>query len=385
MINISKSGHGPFRFNMTIARQASTEDREGIKRTEADPDRHERGSSIMQASRKLLRYLRIFYRWQVRKDLILDYLPEEISVEVTNVCNFKCAFCPQSDPKHHELVPRSYLSPGEAEKILSNLRSGGVKTQTLHWTLDGEPFMNKRFHELCAVAIAYNFKSMYFATNGMLLTDDVLAQLPKAPGVRYTFTIDFAADTDYFEKVRGTKDSWERIRSNIQNILDSNDCKHIYIEVSDISTYQFSDQEEVQERFKRLQTVFQDPHGRLQIFSKTFHNATGLVSKLVSKTSEKRYHICPYPWTSLFVASNGDVVACCRDLRRQTVLGNLMLQNLAEIWNNEAFQALRANLVMRHPEKSMACNGCDLPYDDAKFSWKNMVRAARGRFQIFGR
>jgi radical SAM protein with 4Fe4S-binding SPASM domain len=334
-------------------------------------------------SAKVLRYLRILYYWQVRKDLVLNYLPEEISIEVTNVCNFKCAFCPQSDPKHHELVPRSYLSPAGAEKILSNLRSGGVRTKTLHWTLDGDPFMNKRFHELCAVAVAYDFKNMYFATNGMLLTDDVLMQLPNGPGVRYTFTIDFAADPVYFEKVRGTKDSWERIRSNIQYILDSENWKHLYIEVSDISTYQFSDHDEVKKRFKLLQELFIDPHGRLKVFSKTFHNATGLVSKLVSGTPGKRYHLCPYPWTSLFVASNGDVVACCRDLRRQTVLGNLMQQNLAEIWNSEAFQVLRTNLVERHPEKSTACNGCDLPFDDTKFSWRNVIRAARGRFQIF--
>jgi hypothetical protein len=59
-------------------------------------------------------------------------------------------------------------------------------------------------------------------------------------------------------------------------------------------------------------------------------------------------------------------------------------QKLPEIWNGDAFQLLRKNLVEGHPEKSPVCNGCDLPYDDAKFSWRNQMRKALGRFQVLG-
>lgn len=334
---------------------------------------------------KLARYLHIFYRWQISKSIELDYLPEEISIEATNVCNFKCAFCPQSDPKHHELVPRTYMEPAKANTIMANLRAGGVKTETLHWTLDGEPFMNKRFHELCEVALQHQFRHMYFATNGMLLTEDVLALLPRHSGARYTFTIDFASDKEYFEQVRGTRNSWDRIRSNIENILSDKKWAHIFIELSDISTYKFLDADDLENRFEKLRTLIPDPQNRLKVFHKTFHNATGLVEKLASYTSGKRYHLCPYPWTSLFVASNGDIVACCRDLRRQTVLGNIVHQTLPDIWNGKPFQVLRRNLVDKHPERSTACDGCDLPYDDAKFSLRHMMRAAKGRFQVFAK
>ena len=119
---------------------------------------------------KLTRFARIFYRWQIRKAVVLDYLPEEVSIEATNVCNFKCAFCPQSDPSHHQKIPRSYLAAATAEKLLRKLRDGGVKTRVLHWTLDGEPFMNKDFPQLCAIALKWDFDNIYFATNGMLLT-----------------------------------------------------------------------------------------------------------------------------------------------------------------------------------------------------------------------
>ena len=332
-----------------------------------------------------MQYLHSFYRWQISKSIQLDYLPLEISIEATNVCNFKCAFCPQSDPKHHEFVSRMYLEPALANTIMDKLREGGIKTETLHWSLDGEPFMNKQFHELCEVALQHEFRHMYFATNGVLLTEDALELLPRHSGARYTFTIDFASDKEYFEQVRGTQNSWDRIRSNIQNILSNQRWAHIFVELSDISTYKFVDADDLENRFEKLRTLIPDPHNRLKVFHKTFHNATGLVEKPVSYTSGKRYHLCPYPWMSLHVASNGDLVACGRDLRRKTVLGNIVRQTLPDIWNGKPYQLLRQNLLDKHPERSAVCDGCDLPYDDAKFSWRNMMRAAKGRFQVFGK
>jgi radical SAM protein with 4Fe4S-binding SPASM domain len=224
---------------------------------------------------------------------------------------------------------------------------------------------------------------MYFATNGMLLTEDIIAKLPTQSGARYTFTIDFAADQEYFEEVRGTRGSWQQIFDNIVRILTDTELTQFYIELSDISTYKFSDPAETDRKFIALRKLVPDPNGRLEVFQKTFHNMTGLVEKHVATSKEKKYHLCPYPWTSLFVASNGDIVACCRDLRRQTVLGNILKENLSEIWNGAAFRELRRNLADRKPELSAACNGCDLPYDDTKFSMENILRTARRRLQLF--
>jgi radical SAM protein with 4Fe4S-binding SPASM domain len=332
---------------------------------------------------KVIKYVRVLYHWQIKHSLDLTYLPEEISLEATNVCNFKCVFCPQSDPSHHQNVPRTYLLPTQADKIFRALRSGGVTTSTLHWTLDGEPFMNRRFAELCQVAIDSGFTNMYFATNGLLLDSETMAALPANPQTRYTFTIDYTSDEKYFERIRGTKGSWDKIRSNIQNILSNADLRHIFVEMQDITSYETLDTDTVERRFRELVALFKDPYGRIKFYHKTFHNAAGLVAKLVETSSTKRYHLCPYPWTSLSIASNGDVVACCRDLRRQTVLGNILEQSLPDIWRGKKFQKLRKDLIEENPAGSAACDGCDLPYDDAKFSWQNLIRVARGRLQIF--
>ena len=78
---------------------------------------------------------------------------------------------------------------------------------------------------------------------------------------------------------------------------------------------------------RKLQQTFA-PDPNLRFFTKTFHNATGDIDGN-GKPAGQAYHLCPYPWTILQIAANGNVVPCCRDLRQKTVLGNLLHEELA--------------------------------------------------------
>lgn len=322
-------------------------------------------------------YAQVIWSYVTRRHE-LPYLPEDVAIEITNVCNFKCSFCPQSDPDHHRFVPKSYLSPQQAETILRRLRSAGVRTNVIHWTHDGDAFVNKRFHEICEVGARFGFTSMYFATNGMLCTPDRLDQLPRGE-CSYIFTIDFSADEQTFETVRGTRGSWARVKSNINEILTNDAYEHIAIEVREITSFSTNDLDTIKKREAELAEMF-PKSPRLSVFSKKFHNACGF---LPAKSSSPRYHLCPYPWTSLSIASNGAVVACSRDLRRQTVAGNILHQELDEIWNSREMWKMRKNLINKKPDLNGACAGCDMPYRSEKFSVKNVYRTLRGRFRIF--
>src|SRR5262245_15670405 len=187
--------------------------------------------------RKVAAYARILYHWRVRHSDVLDYLPEDLSIELTNTCNFKCAFCPQSDPAHFQHVSRTALTPAQADLLLGKIRAAGVRTNVIHWTLDGEPFVNSQLASICEVALKHGFNVFIFATNGYFLSHDRLAELPTAHGAEYTLCVDFCADKEYFETYRGTKTSWERVRDNIRSALESESLPHIVFRVTDISSF----------------------------------------------------------------------------------------------------------------------------------------------------
>jgi radical SAM protein with 4Fe4S-binding SPASM domain len=327
----------------------------------------------------IFEYARVFYHWRLKNNTRVPYVPEDISLEVTNVCNFRCKFCPQSLPSHQELAPKRFLSKEQAETIFRALRDGGVKTKTIHYTLDGEPFSNRKFHEICEGGRDFGFTTAIFSTNGFFCTKNRLEELPS--GVNYVLCIDFCDDRKYFESYRGTPNSWQTVLSNILTAADT--LSDITFRLTDISSFTIRDAKELAMRYEALKTRFAK-YQSVTVGQRIFHNATGLIH-IDGKPPSKIYHLCPYPWTSLVIASNGDVVACCRDLQHRTVLGNLLGESLQQIWNGDRMQAMRAALVMKLPETISACAGCDLPYDSAKFSAKHLVRTAVKRLNILGK
>lgn len=327
---------------------------------------------------KLSGAARLFYHWAIRRSLVLPYLPQEISIEPTNRCNFTCSFCPQSNPDHFASIPASILTPESVTIFLEKLRASGVRTDLLHWTLDGEPFMNKRFHENLEVARDFGFTTFHFATNAMLLTGDRLHQLPRE-GVRFAMTPDFCSDEAYFEDVRGTQGSWKVVLENLRAALADDQLDHIEFKVTDISSFKIRDPGELDRRFEALKALFPASE-RISFHRRVFHNASGTMESRIE--SPEGYRVCPYPWYTMFIAHNGDAVACCRDLEHQTVLGNLFEQDVQEIWNGEKYQALRRDLAEKHPERQAACKGCDMPYDKAKYTLNNFVKTAVHRMLL---
>lgn len=336
----------------------------------------------MQITSKLGFYGSALINMHILKKSKLEYMPEYIALEVTNVCNFKCAFCPQSDPKHHDVVPKAYLDENSCRLFLSKIRDAGIVTNLMHWTLDGEPFMNKRFAELVHISAGYGFTNTYFASNGMLCTVDRLMDFP-IDKVRLNISIDFCADKVYFEKVRGSRNSWEQVSENIKNILRDPRTSNVGLEITDISSFSENDPKKLTRNFLELKEIF-GQHHNIKYHTRTFHNATGFIIPSTPK-GNKRYHLCPYPWTQFRIASNGDIVICCRDLDHKTVLGNLKTQSVSEIWNGQSMLNARNSLLDKAPECVAACKGCDLPFDDTKFSLKNIYKAAIGRMQLFSK
>jgi radical SAM protein with 4Fe4S-binding SPASM domain len=231
------------------------------------------------------------------------------------------------------------------------------------------------------MAIRRGWRHFIFSTNGFYCTPDRIAKLPT--GARYQLCIDFCADKAMFEQHRGTPNSWDKVKGNIDHMLRSQALDHVTVQITDISSFSVSDPAELKDRFAALKALF-PPSPRLHIKSRVFHNATGHVTGMLDRKKQRRtaYNLCPYPWTSIVVASNGDVVACCRDLQHKTVLGNLFEQDMPSIWHGEKYQAFRKALADQKPEAVAACANCDMPYDPSKFTVSHIARTGLNRLGV---
>ena len=110
----------------------------------------------------------------------------------------------------------------------------------MHWTQDGEPFMNKNFAEFVHISAEYGFTNTFFASNGMLCTVERLKNFP-LDNVKLNIAIDFCASKEYFEEMGGTRNSWEHVKSNIKDILQDARTQNVTLVITDISSFSEKD------------------------------------------------------------------------------------------------------------------------------------------------
>jgi len=90
--------------------------------------------------------------------------PEEIQLEVTNRCNFKCKMCPREKMN----LPEKDMSIDTLDKIIKNL----IRPYRFILTGWGEPLLHPHFFEI-VIKIREKFPSakIDFTTNGILLDE----------------------------------------------------------------------------------------------------------------------------------------------------------------------------------------------------------------------
>ena len=122
---------------------------------------------------------------------------KRVYIEITNVCNLSCAFCPGTQR------PPAFMAPADFAEVLRRLK--GV-TEHIYLHVMGEPLLHPELPALLSLAAEEQF-NVYVTTNGTLLGEKGSALLT-APAVRKVSVSlhsmegnGVAALTDYLEAV----------------------------------------------------------------------------------------------------------------------------------------------------------------------------------------
>ena len=73
-------------------------------------------------------------------------------------------------------------------------------------------------------------------------------------------------------------------------------------------------------------------------------NRAGTI-KVGKQDSVKTFTHCFYPSYSVLIDWNGDVFLCSQDWQRRRTMGNIMLEDLFEIWTGKMISKYRKNLL----------------------------------------
>jgi len=301
----------------------------------------------------------------------IPFSPLHLDIEPINICNFKCNYCKVTywNKDKEELNLQNFI------KILDqfpHLKS--VKLQGL-----GEPLLNKEFSKL---VVECRKRDIYleFFTNGSIYKQEVWDTINETKKVNVIFSID-AATKEKFERIR-IKSNFEKIISNIEKIIKNNEQKYSFWTV--VNKENLTELSEIILLAKQLgipkvtfQTFLSDwKNTEVQKFNQTisFDKKFDELKRTIKKAQgiAKKYEIkldvykgnflskenkCVWPFTSAFIASNGDVVPCCVISDSDVIsMGNVFQTPFKQIWNSKKYIDFRKSI--KHHQLNDFCKSC---------------------------
>ena len=266
-------------------------------------------------------------------------------VEITNVCNLRCAFCPGT-----RRAPRT-MSADEFARVLDALRPH-VKYVYLH--IMGEPLLHPGLETLLALAAARELR-VCVTTNGTLLgaRGDILLASPALHKVSVSLHSveenggDPAEAREYLEAVWGFA-----VRAAARGVVVA---LRLWNEgAADAHNGAILD-------FLREKTGARDwPEPRAH----SFRLAENLYLERESAfdwpdldADETPTEFCQALRTQLGVLADGTVVPCCLDHEGDLALGSLFTQDLGEILESPRARAIFEGFSRRQPAEAL-CRRC---------------------------
>ena len=240
-------------------------------------------------------------------------LPTWIELSLIDVCNRSCSFCPKSDPS---IAPDTFQSMSGLliDKLSSELQKinyGGAIALCGY----GEPLLHKDI--IYITRKLSKVSSVEIVTNGDALTSKMLKNLHSANASRVLVSM---------------YDGPEQIKKFKKIIKNS----------------------KVPEELIILRDRWYDKDNN---FGVKLTNRTGTI-KIGNQVSNSTHTTCFYPSYQFLIDWNGDVFLCPQDWQRRVSMGNMMQENIFNIWAGKIITRYRKELL-KGKRASSPCNTCN--------------------------
>jgi radical SAM protein with 4Fe4S-binding SPASM domain len=272
-----------------------------------------------------------------------------ITIEPTNICNLRCPVC---ETGSGELGRTSrHMTLAEFKTIIGKISS---HTNTLMFYFMGEPFLNSEAYKMIRAAKEAGIPWVTACTNGEMVDPEGLVM----SGINeVNFQIGGMTQETY--RIYRVNGSLNRALCNLRETIRLKRERAANLRVA-CGMILMRHNEHETEIFRRTmdeigidEATIVDPcvrtlaQGAFYLPSDERHwyydpaafRAGALRPRLAPKNA------CNWLYYSMVIHANGDVVPCCRDTKGRHIMGNLLSQDLKDIWNGERYRAFRRKLL----------------------------------------
>jgi len=286
-------------------------------------------------------------------------MPYVIYIDPTNLCNFKCKFCPTGDLDLLKQVGREQSSIDFEwfKKIINDIQQFDQKLKLLSLYKDGEPLVNKDFAKMVRYAKEADIaQKIWTKTNGALLNPKLNSEIIDAGLDMIHISVESTSEDGYFS-IANVNIDYEEFKSNIKDFYDKrNNCK-MYIKIIDVNLSDaekekfYNDFTEICD-FISIEKLMGWSHSDLKDFTMGISSDTYDGLPLIKK------EVCAYPFYVLAVNADGSVSVCGNDWSYKTAVGNIKEESLLDIWQGKKLFELRKMFLEFRRSENSACADC---------------------------
>jgi len=303
--------------------------------------------------------------------------PQRIQIQTQTGCNGRCVFCPNEQFIHAHL-PTGKMSEELFRSIIDQLVP--LKPHRIMPYLQNEPLLDERLPEL----IAYIYEKMPGVTtlvvsNGTKLTNEMGERLIKSGLKRLKISLQSLNDNTNKELMGYPA------TPVVENIINFSNLLKRYHSAMDfrVSAIVTSKNEAEIGGMKK----FWGKH-KIRLVLSALENRGGNIANVLSISNTPQMQQrrgCIRPTRDMCILFNGEVVLCCVDWLRTTILGDLNKKSVTEIWNTPRIQMIREGLNMEDcchlPEICRNCSEAVETFRKTPSWWKQLKNSFKQVFQ----
>jgi len=283
--------------------------------------------------------------------------PWVIFVDPTDVCNFRCKFCPSSDVKLLRKVgrPRDFMRLPLFRKIVEDICEFDKPIKVLRLYLHGEPLLNSNFAKMVKYAKDSGCcEKVDTTTNGSRLNPKLNLEIIEAGLDRINISIEGINAEQYLEFSR-VKIDFDKFVENIKHFYDNRKQCEMIIKIDG----DFLSEEDKQ----KFYDIFGDICDGIFIehtmncwhgFDGPKQNEEfGIYGQPIHKVK-----VCPYVFYSMSINVDGVVSQCFLDWARVLKVGNVRKESVKDIWNSDLLNKVRIHFLKKEMKWHFVCGDC---------------------------
>ena len=294
-------------------------------------------------------------KWTVNpKNFIVNDAPLHLDIEPTNACNLKCPMCPRTVLLNDENTNSNFhigsMNMNTFKRIIDEAVDIGVYSVKLNWL--GEPLVHSNIVDMVAYAKEKGIIDVMFNTNAVLLTEDISRRLIEAGLDKIFFSFDSPLKEKY-EQIRiGAK-----FEDTLNNIIGFTKIRTEMRKIHPLTRVSMVLMESNRGEYDEYIRIFQDIVDTVAYVE--YRDPAG--NEIDETKVYEQGFACSQLWQRMFIAWDGEVIPCCIDSQRESVMGNINKDTIKDIWNNEVYSKIRKLHKSGMCFEMDLCRKCALP------------------------